>query len=325
VQLATRMEQQEDQSDDDSSHGVTSVITPDEMLKIGLKLAGYKRRRIRRAKKKTNIDRFKGHFGSYPLVCVIIWEDLQSTEVDEARVPIEDRKIKYFLMSMHHLKRYPTELEREGMFDISAMWGRDWVWYFLEKIQALKVVKIVWPEDNFGDDILALTVDGTHCLRSEPNHPIWSQDPEYYSHKFNKAGLNYELGISLSESKLVWMNGPYKAGQNDVLIFTTKGLKAKLLATGKKAIGDGGYQGHQETIIAPNSHDSRDVRIFKSRALLRHEKFNGLTKNFDCLSRRFRHGDDRFKICFEAICVICQYQIENDSPLFDILVEDLLS
>ena len=42
--------------------------------------------------------------------------------------------------------------------------------------------------------------------------------------KFNKAGVNYELGISISESRLVWMNGPFKAGTNDAMVFNTKGL-----------------------------------------------------------------------------------------------------
>jgi hypothetical protein len=45
-----------------------SIITPDEFLFLGLKLVGYKRRRIRRAKKKTNIDRFVAHFGSVPCI-----------------------------------------------------------------------------------------------------------------------------------------------------------------------------------------------------------------------------------------------------------------
>ncbi len=65
----------------------------------------------------------------------------------------------HFLMAMHHLKRYPTELEREGMFDISRTWGRDWCWYFFEKVQALKAQKIVWPSqwDDVWDNIAGYT------------------------------------------------------------------------------------------------------------------------------------------------------------------------
>jgi hypothetical protein len=58
--------------------------------------------------------------------------------------------------------------------------------------------------------------------------------------------------------------------------------------------------------------------------LKRHERFNGLTKAFDCLSGRFRHSVDRFGNCFETVCVICQYQIEMDCPLFEVLIEELM-
>jgi hypothetical protein len=307
---------------DDNDHGVTSILTPKETMKMGLKLVGFKKRRILRVlSRKTNIDRFKGFFGASPAVYAEIWEDLQKTDVVEARVPVQDRNPKCFLMAMHHLKRYPTELEREAMFDISRMWGRDWCWYFIEKVQALKAQKIVWPDK--WDDIWALTVDGQHCWVHEQLHPIWSQDPQYFSHKYSKAGLNYELAIALFKNQVVSMKGPYPAGSNDLQIFTTKGLEEKLLADGVKAIGDGGYHGHQKSISAPNPHDSKGVRMFKSRALLRHETFNGHMKKFDCLSGRFRHSVERFENCFEAVCVICQHQIEIESPLFDVIAEGM--
>jgi hypothetical protein len=120
------------------------------------------------------------------------------------------------------------------------------------------------------------------------------------------------------------MNGPFKAGTNDVKIFKQKGLKQKLRETGKKGIGDGGYGGHTAQLSHLNSHDSKEVKTFKGRALKRHERFNGYTKVFDCLSGRFRHSVDRFANCFEAVCVICQYQMENGNDLYDIHIEDMV-
>jgi hypothetical protein len=252
-------------------------------------------------------------------------EDLQTAEVGEAQVPPEKLNIKHFLMAMHHLKRYPTEIKREAMFDISHMWGRDWCWFYIERVQVLKAKKIAWPDDNFGDDIWTITVDGTHCWIQEPQHPSWSQERNLYSHKYNKAGLNYELEISLWESRLVWMKGPTKAGGNDLSVFLQKkGLKKKLIATRKKGIGDGGYGGHPCELSTPNSHDFKEAKKFKSCALKRHEKFNRPTRHFDCLSGCFRHSVDRFKNCFEAVCVVCQHQMENGSLLYDILIEDML-
>jgi hypothetical protein len=314
----------EEEVDDNDNRGITSIITSNEMLKVGLTVGTYTRSRINAASKAKNIERFKSMYGSSPRVVALIWEDLQTTQVDAAHVLPKDRKVKYYLMALHHLKRYPPEYERERQFDINIGWSRDWCWFFIEKIQALKVEKIKWPDDNFGTDIWVLTVDGTHCWIQEPKHPTWSQDPKYFSHKYGRAGLNYELGISLVDGHLVWMKGPFKAGSNDVQIFRDEGLKAKLRATGKMAIGDGGYCGHPYQISTPNSHESKQCAKFKSRALKRHERFNGLTKAFDCLSGRFRHCVPRFKNCFEAVCVICQYQVETDSPLYSILIEELM-
>jgi hypothetical protein len=45
-------------------------------------------------------------------------------------------------------------------------------------------------------------------------------------------------------------------------------------------------------------------------------------KNFDSLRGRFGHSVAGYDNCFEAIlCVICQYQIEIENPLFDVIVE----
>lgn len=188
-------------------------------------------------------------------------------------------------------------------------------------MQALKSQKIVWP-NSFSTDEWGLTVDGTHCWIREPGHPEFSYNPKTYSHKFAKAGLDYELGISLFENQLIWMNGPFEAGNNDMSVFLERGLKAKLEESNIKAIGDSGYTGYPNLISFPNSEDSEKVKKFKSQALKRHEKFNGMIKTFDCISGHFRHSEKQFKNCFKAVCVICQYLLEMDQPLYDILIPE---
>ena len=74
------------------------------------------------------------------------------------------------------------------------------------------------------------------------------------------------------------MNKPYKAGKNDLQIFTCGGLNERLLLLKKIGIGDGEYCGHQDAILLPNPHDSCPVKLAKSRALKQHEGFNGITK-----------------------------------------------
>lgn len=187
----------------------------------------------------------------------------------------------------------------------------------------LLLFQITWPENWLPENAnnqhvpkFLLTVDGVHCRIDEPTDPNVGKNPEFYSHKFKQAALNYELGISVYDNKLVWMNGPFPASKHDITIFRAGGLKEKI-PDGKLVIGDNGYRGEPYIISTPNSHDREDVRRLKKRARARHETFNGKIKNFRCLDARFRHRGDlqKHKTVFEAVCVICQYQLELSSPL----------
>jgi hypothetical protein len=104
------------------------------------------------------------------------------------------------------------------------------------------------------------------------------------------------------------MKGPKPASTHDITIYREE-LKNKIPA-GKRAIGDKGYRGEPNTISTPSSRDPEELRRFKSRARARHESFNGRIKNFKCLAERFRHGKHKHQICFEAVCVIVQYQLD---------------
>ena len=195
--------------------------------------------------------------------------------------------MKWLLISIHFLRKYPTGPNKEYIFNVSERHSQDQIWDMVKRIWALKETKIAWPNDLGKDDIWIMSVDGTHCWISKPGHPVWSQDSEYFSHKLNKAGMNYELGLSLTSQNLIWMNGPFKAGTNNVSIFQDKGLKQQLDMLGKKAIGDAGYYGHKKQCSTPNANNSAQVKKFKSRALKSHESFNGMTKVFELLSSCF--------------------------------------
>jgi hypothetical protein len=298
------------------------IQTPDEILRKGLLLQKFTLSRLNKNKEKTQLGWFQSHYGCRPVVVARIWEDLQTTEIDDARIGDKgDMKpdIQELLHAINWLKEYRTEKQREGSADLSAKTLRKKCWYYARKIQALKGQKIVFPVAYPDDTVWIMTVDGTHFAINEPRHPELSQDKDYYSHKKNRAGYCYELGMSLTESKLIWMNGPFKAGQNDKTILVAHGLKQFLSARGLKAIGDKFYNGHPKEISIFNAMDSTEVKKFKSRALLRQEAFNGMLKHFKILDGRFRHGDEeKFKTSFEAVAVINQYRIELECPLFDI-------
>ena len=111
-----------------------------------------------------------------------------------------DLDIDDFLMAMHHLKRYPTDLEREPIFNVDCMRGRNRVSFFVEKIRQLKWEKIVWPADDFGSDLWVMSVDGVHFWIREPQHLEWSLDKTYLR-DYSSEGLRYcGLGLVLKRS-----------------------------------------------------------------------------------------------------------------------------
>jgi len=305
-----------DCEDDENDIGV--IFTVDEILEAGLEEAGYTKKRITRVKKKeTNEQRFKDHYGANPVVCAQILEDLQRTKNPAARVDPHKLRLKEFLRAVHFLKRYPTESEREADNDQSKKILRERGWYYVEKIRELKTEKIVFPIDC--EDIWILSIDGVQSRTNEPTHPTKSRDSKASSIKFKRSGLNCEIGLALATSNCVWVNASFLAGEPDHVTFVQRGLLDRI-PEGKKIIADGVYKGHA-CVTWPNRLDDPEVAKFKRRARMRHEKFNGMLKEFRCIDVRFRHGKEKFEACFEAVCVICQYQMENGSPLFDILAD----
>jgi hypothetical protein len=307
-------------------HPINHLVTSGQMMYLGLRLLRYQSRRLKRCKTMVNYKRFKSHYGISPCTAAWIYSDMQSTEIEEARLQGSESDLKCFFMALHYLRKYPTKEDIVAIFDYCAFWARQKIWGTIKKIRALKAEKIVWPNDYAQDEIWVIAVDGVHSLINEPSHPTWSQDRRYYSHKFNKAGLDYELGTCLSTNRLLWMNGPFPAGTNDITVFRKNGgLKDELERRKQKAIGDRGYRGENKLVSIPNAHNNPGVATFKSRALKRHENFNSLIKQYAILNGRFRHSIERFENAFEAVCVLSQYRIENEIPLYDILIEDVVN
>ena len=162
--------------------------------------------------------------------------------------------------------------------------------------------------------IFALSIDGTHC-------PIEEQRPfsnKWFSQKLGCSGVNYEIALKINKSQLVWVNGPFPAGElNDIKTFREKGLKEQLPA-GKKIIGDKGYRGEREFISTQNNLDPREIAEFKERVSARHESFNSRLKHFNCLTKKFRHGFQLHGIFFRACCTLILYEFEHaDSCLYN--------
>ena len=77
------------------------------------------------------------------------------------------------------------------------------------------ILQIVW-ENRFkkdkGNDCL-VTVDGTDFRIAEHGRP-------FFSHKYKKSGLRYEVALCILTGDVVWINGPYECGMwPDISIF----------------------------------------------------------------------------------------------------------
>ena len=111
-----------------------------------------------------------------------------------------------------------------------------------------RLLQIVWPEkwtnEHAHDNtvpVFLYSVDGVHCRTNETIHPTLAKNTKLYSHKFNQAGVGYELAISLYDNALVWTNGPFLGSKHDITIFReTGGLKDKT-PFGKRGVADNGY------------------------------------------------------------------------------------
>jgi hypothetical protein len=147
------------------------------------------------------------------------------------------------------------------------------------------------------------------CFWAQTPHTI--KNPRFYSPKFNQAGVDYELGIPCSDE---WPISSWRPWHQCFL----QQRPQSQAPTGKKVIGDNGYHGEDAIISTPNAHDPANIWKFKSGAWSRNESFNARLKVFWCLDVGFRHGIEKYRFAFEAVCVICQYQLENGSPLFDV-------
>ncbi len=128
------------QSEDERDALVTHIVTVQQILLVGLELF-YKPDRIARVENlSTNIDLFNAKFGVQPVAACMLYEDLQKTNVvDDARIdkPHDgDITLKFFLMSLYFLTKYPTEDILESTFDFSPRYISRVMWQYIYRIQA---------------------------------------------------------------------------------------------------------------------------------------------------------------------------------------------
>lgn len=287
-------------------------FTTEQFLNFGLSLTGFGDPRIARMSSKPKLTRFRDAYGTWPIVCSKIFDDIQTTNIDAAR--IEEPRHDYFLIALSWLKNYETESSMASRYDLDEQTIRIYVKKYVSAIRELKASKIVWQDLATLPEIIPLTVDGIHC-RIQEQH----MEPSrlYKSFKLNVPAYAYELAILIYQQKVVWVRGPYKGATRDIDIFNEQDGLQSLIPAGKKVLADKGYPGVYDKVSMKNKRiDSSAVYEFKNRSLA--EMFNGRLKNYKILYETFRHRLSFHQVVFEAICVIVQYEMDNGHPLFEV-------
>lgn len=184
--------------------------------------------------------------------------------------------------------------------------------------RSLFLHKILFENRKRGDarnDCLLL-VDGTDFRIAK------KYEKPYYSYKFKKSGLRYEVALCIKTGDICWWAGPYLPGiWNDDMIFK-HGL-AKNLEPGERCEADGGYRGSAPLFVkCPGVVEANpDKAKMQQRVRSRQETVNERFKNWGILATPYRHKLLEHQTVFGAIVVLTQLSLADD-PLFQVEYND---
>ena len=123
----------------------------------------------------------------------------------------------------------------------------------------LSMLQIVWPYHYKASNMpvyIAFVNGVDYCIFEPMNLADPNDYKKFYSHKFNKAALRYELAVSIFENKLIAMNGHFLASNNDAAF--SKGDLLSKPSSCEKVIGDKGYKGCPQ-VLTPSGYDNAQL------------------------------------------------------------------
>lgn len=261
--------------------------------------------------------RWKAHFGTSPENCVTLWNMCRPYETMPKGV-----MLCHLLWALLFLKLYNSEEKNAGDAGADEKTYRKWTWLFVEEISFQEAKTIMWESrflGNFGNQCL-VSIDGTDV-------PVEEQggfSSKFFSHKFRSAGLKYEVGVCIQSGRIVWVNGPFRCGMNDLQV--SRQALTGSLDEGEMVEADRGYQGEPMKIKTPGPLHNRSKEEERSKDLVRarHETVNGRLKYFRILRALFRHDIRRHSSVFRAVAVITELNIEEGDGMFPVFYNDSL-
>ncbi len=157
------------------------------------------------------------------------------------------------------------------------------------------------------------------CQLTEHGTNFWiakGYSKPFWSYKFKKSGLRYEVGLSIQTGDICWWSGQYAPGKwNNLSIF--RGLLVSMLELGERCEVDRGYQGTVPAYVkCPGvvEADPNTAQI-QQRVWSRQETVNKRFKNWAILSTVYCHGLLEHQTVFGAIVILTQLSFAAN-PLF---------
>ena len=284
---------------------------------------------------------FREHFGCGVLVALSLWGLLLTT----ASLP-DGGTLEQLLWTLLFMKTYAKQKTLCSLCGgIDPQTFQKWVKLFVDAISSLEpnvvrnnqdrtfachrifmlslfllfLLQIVWEnrfKSDVGNDCL-MTVDGT-------DFRIPEHGKVFYSHKFKKSGLRYEVGLCIATGDIVWLNGPYECGRwPDISIFRDS-LLSHLAPAERIEADDHGYFGeHPLHVKCPAGFANPESTLFmQQRARNRQETVNKRFKDWGLLKQVYRHEIAGHGVAFRAIAVITQLAINGGEALFECGYQD---
>ena len=178
-------------------------------------------------------------------------------------------------------------------------------------------MKILFENRFIGDvgNMAKLSVDGTDFQIA------MNYCKGFYSYKFKKMGLRYEVGVNILTGSICWWHGPKPPGEfNDNMIF--KEALMGMLEPGERVEADLGYKPSAPTPVNCPGYEVPSRREMTARVRLRHETCNRRFKRWGILKDVYRHDIFDHQAVFSAVVCMTQLTFENGEPLFAVEYED---
>ena len=167
-----------------------------------------------------------------------------------------------------------------------------------------------------------MSVDGVDFIIREPHPYVREVSNKWYSKKSNGPGLRYEFGVAIKSGDLVWINGPVPCGKmNDLSIFRSS-LKT-CLDENERVECDDGYKAEDPGVCKTRKgfssmYATEEEKGLQNTVRARQETAHKRFKQFESLSKIFRHDLSKHSDFVYAVATISQIAFEMGHPLFQI-------